>query len=188
MKLIALTMLKVIVLTVLFACLYSLQPKTGYACSCAGPLSVQQELQSKTAVFSGKAVSVNVQKGLLRSSADPVAVTLEVDRVWKGEIGRKQTVYTAMDGASCGFKFETGREYVIYAHSGNDKLETSICSRTKLLSAAAEDSKLLGAGQPPGPDNREASGSAGIWLMVSAFAMMGAVSFYVIFRYRKRMK
>ena len=189
MKKTALTILKIVMLSVIFTSLYTIQPKIGYACSCAGPNTVQQELQKKTAVFTGKAVSVKVNEGLFRSSADPVQVTLEVDQVWKGQVGKKQIVYTARDGASCGFKFESGHEYVVYAYSNNDRLETNMCDRTKLLASAAEDLNLLGEGKQISPysDREETNRVQAVWYLLAAF-VLGVASWFAINRAKRRGK
>lgn len=52
---------------------------------------------------------------------------------------------TGNSGAECGFPFEVGRSYLVYAFSNpkSNKLHASICSRTRLLSDASEDLEYL---------------------------------------------
>ena len=45
-----------------------------------------------------------------------------------------------MGGGDCGYRFEIGKEYLVYAYLGEDKkLSTGICTRTGLLTKADED-------------------------------------------------
>lgn len=129
----------------------AVKPKSAYACSCAGPPAVSEELARKTAIFSGKVIAVKPpeQKEIM-SSADPINVTFAVDQVWKGEVGEKTVVGTASSSASCGIEnFAMDAEYIVYAYGEPDKLETGICERTKLLSSANEDLTALGIGKKP---------------------------------------
>jgi hypothetical protein len=134
-----------------FIMFISFAPNSVYACSCAMSPSVQEELQRKTAVFSGKVVKLSGSgKGFIRSSADPVAVTFEVDQVWKGEVKPKLIVNTAMSSASCGYEFQMNTDYLVYANSdGNGKQTTIICDRTKPIADSTEDLAVLGVGEKP---------------------------------------
>jgi hypothetical protein len=70
---------------------------------------------------------------------------------WKAAEGKEVVLYTANDSAACGYNFEKGKSYLVYAHSqkrGEEKvLGTNICTRTALLSDAKEDLKELGEGK-----------------------------------------
>ncbi|MDF2921410.1 MAG: hypothetical protein K0R57_324 [Paenibacillaceae bacterium] len=128
-----------------------IKPAEVQACSCAPPFPVSVELERKTAIFSGKAISVvQPEQKRVMSSADPVTITFEVTTVWKGELGRQAVVYTAVSGESCGFTgFVEGKEYIVFAYDSQDRLQTGRCEKTMLLSAAAEELKELGPGYPP---------------------------------------
>lgn len=129
----------------------AVKPESAYACSCAAPPAVSQELERKTAIFSGKVIEVKPpeQKEIM-SSADPIRVTFAVDRVWKGAVAEKTVVGTASSSASCGIEnFAMDAEYIVYAYGEPDMLETGICERTKLLSSASEDLAALGNGKEP---------------------------------------
>jgi LPXTG-motif cell wall-anchored protein len=105
-------------------------------------------MNHKTAIFSGKAIKVTPpeQKEIM-SSADPVSVTFEVEKVWKGDVKQKTVVRTALSSASCGIEdFAVNTEYVVYAYGAMDQLETNICDRTKPLASAGEDIAELGKG------------------------------------------
>ena len=118
----------------------------AYACSCMIPESPNDSLQTSDAVFSGKAVKIEEKHSddLAFSSMDPVLVTFDVDRVWKGENESSITIQTRQSSASCGYSFEEDRHYLVYAQRNGEMLDVSLCSRTSLVSSAAEDISELG--------------------------------------------
>jgi len=85
------------------------------------------------AVFAGTVLDIN------SSPLDPVNVTFAVSRVWKGASTTMVALTTSNSGASCGFSFQRGVEYLVYAKNYNDQLSTGLCSGTKLLSQAQND-------------------------------------------------
>lgn len=130
----------------------------AFACTCAPPSSPSEELERSTAVFSGRAVGMEVPSGRIVSSADPVEVTFKVYAVWKGPKSDRVTVTTARSSVSCGYEFETGRAYVVYARGEADDLQVSLCSGTKPLRRAGDDLAALGRGD-----------GTGIWAMLQAY-------------------
>ena len=122
---------------------------TAYACSCMQPLSPDEEVSKYDAVFSGKVINVsevNLNDPIL-SSSEPMLVTLDIDKVWKGDKKETIIVKTALTSASCGFPFVENQEYIVYAAAYNDEtLEVNSCSRTSLLSDAIEDLQELNHG------------------------------------------
>jgi hypothetical protein len=139
-------LLQVIVLAAVSIIGLLLVPGTIHACSCAESPSANAELQSHTAVFSGRVLSVKEPSRLLNwSSADPVKVTFEVYRVWKGDVGKKVSVQTAMSGASCGFDFVENQEYLVYAYGDMADLKAGLCSRTQAFLTSSNDIEALGA-------------------------------------------
>lgn len=124
------------------------------ACSCMMPRAPSEALAKAGAVFAGRVVSVDVPRGvaipegIVTGSMDPVRIGFEVERVWKGSVTRSTTVTTARSGASCGFEFQTGRTYLVYA-SGSDTLFVSLCSRTTEMPLAKDDLADLGEGSTP---------------------------------------
>ncbi len=116
------------------------------ACSCVMPLSATESLAESTAVFAGKVVDMEVSDGEIISTADPVTVTFEVSKVWKGAEAETIVLTTAREGSSCGYSFEENEEYIVYTHGEADQLSTNSCSRTKLLADAEEDLQELDSG------------------------------------------
>lgn len=143
------TMILLSFLFVLIA-LFIVEPSV-HACSCAGPPSIEDQMNRKTAIFTGKVLSLTKpDKGKFWSSADPVKAQFEVKTVWKGELGSQTAVYTALSSASCGYEgFEVNKEYIVFAYGDPDRLETGLCEGTKTLASAQEELKALGAGYEP---------------------------------------
>jgi hypothetical protein len=138
-----------------------IMPGDSHACSCAVSRSPQVELQKNSAVFSGKVIAVKKPfKLLIRSSADPVNVTFLVDRVWKGDVGKKVSLITAMSGPSCGFDFDKNEEYLVYAYGDMANLEAGLCSRTQAFQTASED--IVALGTPLKSPNEKLSGDDSI--------------------------
>lgn len=114
------------------------------ACSCAPPSDPRAELEHADAVFSGRVVEVDPgeqQRGFRR-----LAVRFALDAVWKGVPENDEvTVRTAEHSAACGYSFEPGEEYLVYAYeSDSGELTTGLCTRNTPLSRAADDLAALG--------------------------------------------
>lgn len=135
-----------------------------HACSCAEPLPVEEAFERATHVFSGEVVDVidPRAKQRYRSTADPVEVVVKVDRVWKGEVTARMSVSTALSSVSCGYPFEKGESYLIYA-SDLWETDTNLCSRTAKWSDADEDLFALGEGADPLPLPAQPSVLTDIW-------------------------
>jgi hypothetical protein len=134
------------------------------ACSCAGPGTPCQAVGNAAAVFKGKVlnvtfipavisppVSANGRTAVNRSDgAAPKNRFLRASRVVRMQVseplsgltqGQKEIeIVTGLGAGDCGYPFEPGGEYIVYAHkNGEGQLETSICSRTRPLARADED-------------------------------------------------
>jgi Tissue inhibitor of metalloproteinase len=110
------------------------------ACSCL-PTTPQQSFESSQAVFAGQAIEVTPLRG-----QETVRVTFRVSKVWKGRNSRRLVLTTSNSSASCGFNFEPGQRYLVYA-SAQRSLTTNLCSGTKLLSGAQADLVYLEQGR-----------------------------------------
>ena len=132
-----------------FALSALLQTPSVYACSCAAPPAPLTSLEFSRAVFAGQVTDIDVPGGVIQSSADPVKVSFDVSQSWKGPIEKNITVSTARSGASCGYGFQTGREYLVYARGDDHDLLVSLCSRTTLLAYASDDLSVLSEGASP---------------------------------------
>ncbi len=118
------------------------------ACSCTPPDSPAHELDRAAAVFAGRVTKTeDPATGPIVGSMDPITVTFEISTVWKGAAKPTLSVTTARSGASCGFTFTKGEEYLVYASASDARLHVSLCSRTRRLTDAADDLKELGPGK-----------------------------------------
>lgn len=77
-------------------------------------------------------------------------VRFEVKTGFRGVTARELTVETGMGGGDCGYGFETGRDYVVFAQG--DSFYTGICSGTRPLgkSDGIEQELRSTANAPPG--------------------------------------
>lgn len=116
-------------------------------CDCMIPGSVAAEREAADAVFAGTVVRVGTT--LFTHPLGRRAVTFRVDRAWKGVRGHTVTIVTGWGGGDCGFPFERGGRYLVYARRWGDApwdaLVSGICDRTAELSAANADLRELGA-------------------------------------------
>jgi putative component of toxin-antitoxin plasmid stabilization module len=117
----------------------SLTPRV-LACDCAD-VSPDLKFRHADAVFMGKAIARKDLKAgaKLRSGIDPIAWTFDVERVFKGNVAKQQSVLSAAMGASCGIQFKVGDRYQVYAKRQGNTLSTHLCSGTKPLSVDIRD-------------------------------------------------
>ena len=178
----------ILVLVLLFLIFIGLFPRQASACSCAYPESVEDELNRKTAVFSGKVIKMEDEnkRSYIQSSADPIEVLFEVNESWKGVETSQVIVSAARSSASCGYEFELDKEYIVYAYGEIDHLETGLCERTALLSEAGEDLAILGQGKAPTEqvDLQDELGNSNVVLYLAISVILLVIGFL----FRKRMK
>ena len=121
-----------------------------HACSCIqrDETLTQQVRKAKTdarAIFSGKVLEV-----VRKPENHEVVVKFRVDKSWKGNVSKQMTITTGADSAMCGYNFEVGKSYLIYAQgSDTSSLQTNICTRTAQYAAAKADIKVLGRAKIP---------------------------------------
>jgi len=157
-----------------------LLPDCASACSCMG-VPIQRYISSSDAVFSGKVVEIDRPSTI----EDPETVTFRVIESWKGPGGDKLEVKTPVSGASCGYHFEEGQDYLVYAYGKGEPFETDICSGTTHLSKADEDLALLGSGEKPkdgGYDLTDTSGVVSVRAMVGLAGLVMVASLVVVVR------
>ena len=68
----------------------------------------------------------------------------EVEGLFKGALSSEVAVLTGIGRGDCGYQFQVGEKYLVYAY-GKNGLETNICTRTTNLSRADADLGELGA-------------------------------------------
>jgi len=145
----------------LFFCLCS----DSFACDCARSGQPCQAFWQADAVFVGqvkaKDLKARYEKGgndeeLRVLGGGETRVTFTITEAFRGAPGKEVDIFTTDSGAACGYEFENGGVYIVYAAEypkGSGKLHTSICSRTQKYSEFSPDiayAKSLASATPGG--------------------------------------
>ena len=145
--------MKKIILVMILSLFPVLFAQSAYACSCAVAPTPRQALREAKAVFIGEVISTEVFD--IKDdfgTQQVVRVRFAVSRFWKGITDSEAIVHTSSHEMSCGFYFEKGKKYLVYAYPDRWKLgalETGICSRTREVTNAAKDLRAIGKGNKP---------------------------------------
>lgn len=153
------------------------------ACSCA-EVDTETALADATAVFDGTVVSASAPTG--NSSADPIYYTIDVSRVYKGEVPATVIVSSAASGASCGV--ELSGQVTVFAGRSDGVLHTTLCSAPFEL-----DRSKLGPGalpapapaQPPAPPSPVDAAQPNLPLVVGVVACVLVIAAAVIWLVRR---
>lgn len=120
-------------------------PSRSDACSCEGGTPLCQAFWTTPLVFSGTVMEI-----VPDPKSDPRTtlnsgrlVRFRVTQTWRGEAAGTIEIRTGMGGGDCGYGFVEGKPYLVYAHGTPGQYSTGICSRTRPLSAAADDLEYL---------------------------------------------
>ncbi|CAN5645100.1 hypothetical protein BH23GEM6_BH23GEM6_19490 [soil metagenome] len=119
-------------------------------CSCLELPEARVALASAEAVFLGTVTGIDEIVSARAGEALPGReVTLRIHAAWKGvdEASASVVVRTGHGAGDCGFDFERGTAYLVYAHDSGEGLSTSICTRTIAARSAQSDFEVLG--HPP---------------------------------------
>jgi hypothetical protein len=133
-----------------------LLPVAGHACSCVASIVPQRACQlvwGYQAVFTGVVTDI-LDPGLpVYKPGNPPTfenypqkqITFKVSEAFTGtEPGIQEIVIrTGLGGGDCGYLFERGTEYIVYATQTPRGLRTGICSPTRPTAKAEEDLKYL---------------------------------------------
>ncbi len=175
--------MRFLLLLVIIASMLTIETDSAYACSCVIPGPPDEELANSSAVFAGKVINLAEPFAGFGpvSSADPIKVTFQVDKVWKGSVSQTTIISTARSGASCGYTFEKGGEYIVYAYGTENDLSVSLCSRTQSLNTAEDDLAVLGAGAAPLADGFKWTASSSVaQIAILLGAGIGIILFAVV--------
>lgn len=166
-------------------------PTVAFACSCVVDISQNDSFNQAKAVFSGTVLSIQDKEGFFGIDFSHREATIQVRETWKGAAAGVVAVATGRDDGDCGFAFQKGEQYLVYAHdtSGDYKTElgTGICQRTKLLALADEDLKMLGPGKttllkgPAGSLPTE-YGAYNAWWSAILLILMSVMFLYILVR------
>jgi hypothetical protein len=147
------------------------------------PPGSRDALADSDAVFSGEAVAVKQGTATARSPGYDTA-TLRVSETWKGSGRGTLEVRTPSQGMACGYHFEGGREYLVYAYTGKQGLEVDSCGATKPLSGAGADLAALGDGERPqdGGVLSDTSGGVSVRALAGLAGLVTAASVLLVVR------
>lgn len=121
-------------LTVLLA-----TPGVALACTCALNPPVPEAVDDSSRVFLGTVTSIERHDGLLQR------VTFQVSEHFKGSSVPTVQVENHAYGPMCGYPFQEGARYIVYAQGDEGELQTSSCSRTTVANATGSDLEDLRA-------------------------------------------
>jgi len=153
------------------------------ACACdCGTLPAHEALARADAVFTGVVVDVAPPfRWREWSSADPVTVSFDVDRVYKGDVPANARLQTARESPSCGYPFEKGRRYLVYVTIRPDgTFTTTLCDGNQEVRATTA---LPAGGYPPGP---AVAYPRPWWLIALPAALAGGALVVVVLLVRAR--
>lgn len=115
----------------------------AHACKCAEPAGAVEAAAGAAAVFEGQVTKISAV------DAQTQRVELKVPRAWKGVSSEQVAVTTPAESAACGYPFQLGESYLVYASAGGDGLRVVHCSRTRSIAEADADVAALGMGVTP---------------------------------------
>jgi hypothetical protein len=170
-----------------FSLTLGLFPSMVSACSCIMPVPPLEALAQSDAVFVGTVTGITLVGDYRKN------VEFEALVVWKGDVGKGVSVSTARDSAACGFGFEAGKTYVVYAHDDaeGEGMTVNSCSRTHEVSgeyAQDEDVIALGAGTAPvsGTGSETSADDEGNLLVTAIVATLAVAAGYAASRIRSK--
>jgi hypothetical protein len=112
----------------------ALFPAAVDACTCYYN-SIQYEYDNNDAVFRGVAMSNTI----IDLEGQPVRlVTFVASECWKGSVPTAAAVYTSPTEAGCGYTFNVGTEYLVFATGQSIPFWTHLCTHNSPWSAGGD--------------------------------------------------
>jgi hypothetical protein len=121
----------------------------AFACDCTAIQSVSLAGKVNKAWNESAAIFTGIVEGIVRDEKNrQVTVKFKLIKSWKGELSPEFTVVTGWGDGDCGFGFDEGETYLVYAtksglYNANGQFVTNICSRTAAAKTAQKDIALL---------------------------------------------
>ncbi len=101
------------------------------ACNCFQPEDISIEKQVRGAYTKSSSVFVGeVVEVIKKPDVYSVIVKFKVKKTWNKNFQKEITLLTASEDSLCGYAFEIGKKYLVYATENNNNLMTNICTRT----------------------------------------------------------
>ena len=123
----------------------------SFACECAASGPPCQAFWQADAVFVGQVKAIDLKARYIKGingeelrvfGKGEARVTFTITEAFRGAPGKEVDIFTNDGSAACGYRFENGEVYIVYANEypkGGGKLHTSICSRTQKYSESGPD-------------------------------------------------
>lgn len=126
------------------------------ACSCGAPSPICSVYFGMPSIFRGLPVEKVLEQPHVQMMHDEdgnafqmlvhgrYRVTFAVNEQFRGETKSQVIVYTNEESIACGFDFQLGSEYVVFAGTNRaaDQLSTSVCSMTHTVRDLAKDESV----------------------------------------------
>ncbi|RMG42356.1 MAG: hypothetical protein D6719_06510 [Candidatus Dadabacteria bacterium] len=103
------------------------------ACSCI-PAKEAQYLKNAQIAFEGQALDIQEVEKAQSQWSGSVKITFKVTKTIKGSDKDQVSVTTNKSSAACGYPFQRGQFYRVYAYTYKGQLTTGLCSGTRPLS------------------------------------------------------
>ena len=117
--------------------------QTAHPCMCLYP-GFDEQVEKSSLIFTGKV------KLIEPAGNNQNRVQFDLIKVFKGAPGKVLEIKTAETTDACGYSFEIGKQYLVYATE--KQFEVNLCSRTRFITDASEDLMKLEHGSPkPSP-------------------------------------
>ena len=123
----------------LFAVLAFAISADALACTCAPNPPVPEAVERSTRVFLGTVTAIERHDGLLQH------VTFQVTEHFKGSRVPSVVIENHASGPMCGYPFQEGGRYIVYARGERGALTTTSCSRTTMVVQPGSDLEVLRA-------------------------------------------
>ena len=128
---------------------------SAYACTCENKPALDESYQKSSLIFVGQVKA----KAIHPLRQDKMEFRFSVTRKIKGfdEVnGNTVLIYTPRDHEYCGFRFQEGQDYLVYADGTPANFNTTACSKTDILDKSLLDvQKLIRMSGAGGKGNSE---------------------------------
>lgn len=118
------------------------------ACTCIVGEPFITYVTGADAILTGKVISQE-EGGTPDQGIYAIPFDIKVTKVWKG--ANQPTVTIATSNSMCGYPFEVGKEYLIFANVEDGQLYADSCSRSQPFETAERDIALLDTLFSPSP-------------------------------------
>jgi len=157
-------------------------PGRAMACSCSSPPPFEKAVKQADAVFVGEVASSDPVDGRRRFTGITVdglvSYSFAVEEVVAGDVGSGVEVISHSSGATCGFPFQEGNRYVVFAYEGEGRLETNLCSRTEQINETVTFGGEIPVGETQARNSTDTETEAGLPTVLwvgAALIVLGAL-------------